>query len=68
MATNDESNHFETWDVEVAKRIACAVTSYQAGIPFEELWRQYVNQKEPVGTFWLTIAKKIREEMPKKSK
>ena len=68
MATNDESNHYEEWDVEVAKRIACVVTSYQAGVPFEDLWAQYVNQEEPIGTFWLSIAKGIREGMPKKSK
>lgn len=68
MASNDESNQYEEWDVEVAKRIACAVTSYQAGILFEELWAQYTNQEEPIGTFWLSIAKRIREEMPKKSK
>ncbi|HKY56348.1 MAG TPA: hypothetical protein VJM08_18670 [Anaerolineales bacterium] len=68
MATNDETSQYEKWDMEVAKRIACAVTSYQAGIPFEELWGRYVNQNEPVGTFWLAIAKWIREELPKKSK
>jgi hypothetical protein len=68
MATNDQTNQYEKWDVEVAKRIACAVTSYQAGISFEDLWGQYVNQEEPIGTFWLSIAKRIREEMPKKSK
>ena len=68
MATNNPNNQYESWDVEVAKRIACAVTSYQAGISFEDLWGQYVNQEEPIGTFWLSIAKRIREEMPKKSK
>jgi hypothetical protein len=68
MATNDQNNQYEKWDVEVAKRIACAVTSYQAGVPFETLWEQHVNQEEPIGTFWLSIAKRIREEMPKKSK
>jgi len=54
--------------VEVAKRIACAVTSYQAHIPFETLWQQFANQTEPVGTFWLSIAKRIREELPKRPK
>ena len=68
MATNNPNNQYESWDVEVAKRIACAVTSYQAGISFEDLWGQYVNHEEPIGTFWLSIAKRIREEMPKKSK
>ena len=68
MTTNDQTNQYEEWDVEVAKRIACAVTSYQAGIPYETLWEQTLNQAEPIGTFWLSIAKRIREEMPKKSK
>lgn len=68
MVTNDESNQYVEWDVEVAKRIACAVTSYQAGISFEDLWAQYASQEEPIGTFWLSMAKRIREEMPKKSK
>ncbi|HET9907586.1 MAG TPA: hypothetical protein VFQ23_13125 [Anaerolineales bacterium] len=68
METNNASNQFEPWDVEVAKRIACAVTSYQAGVPYESLWEQTKNQEESIGTFWLSIAKRIREEMPKKSK
>ena len=48
MVTNDESNQYVEWDVEVAKRIACAVTSYQAGISFEDLWAQYASQEEPI--------------------
>jgi hypothetical protein len=68
MATNDQNNLYEEWDVEVAKRIACAVTSYQANVPFETLWQQSVNQTEHVGTFWLSIAKQIREELPKRPK
>ena len=68
MATYDQYYLFEEWDVEVAKRIACAVTSYQANIPFETLWQQSANQTEPVGTFWLSIAKRIREELPKRPK
>lgn len=68
MATNDGTNQYEEWDVEVAKRIACAVTSYQAGVPYETLWEQTANQAESIGTFWLSIAKRIREDMPKKSK
>ena len=68
MAINDQNSVYEEWDVEVAKRIACAVTAYQANVPFETLWEQAVNQTEPVGTFWLSIAKRIREELPKKPK
>jgi hypothetical protein len=68
MAANEHNNQFSEWDVEVAKRIACAVTSYQAGVSFETIWKEYANQEEPIGTFWLSIAKRIREEMPKKSK
>ena len=65
---NNQTNQYNEWDMEVAKRIACAVTSYQAGISYESLWEQYANQSEDVGTFWLSIAKKIREELPQKSK
>ena len=68
MANDDQENFYEEWDVQVAKRIACAVTSYQANIPFETLWEQSVNQTDPVGTFWLSIAKRIREELPKRPK
>ena len=65
----DEQNHdFSNWDIEVAKRIACAVTSYQAGMPYEELWEQFAGQSEEIGTFWLSIAKDIRENLPRKSK
>lgn len=68
MATNDQNSPYEDWDVEVAKRIACAVTSYQANVPFETLWEQYLNQTEFVGSFWLSIAKQVREGLPKKPK
>ena len=68
MAANDQNSLYDEWDVQVAKRIACAVTSYQAGVPFESLWEDYGSSDEPIGTFWLSIAKRIREEMPKKSK
>ena len=68
MANDDQENLYEEWDVQVAKRIACAVTSYQANIPFETLGEQSVNQTEPVGTFWLSIAKRIRQELPKRPK
>ena len=64
----DQKNEFSEWDVEVAKRIACAVVSYQAGVSYESLWTQHTDQKEDVGTFWLSIAKQIREEFPHKSK
>lgn len=65
----DEQNHtFSQWDADVAKRIACAVLSYQAGIAYESLWQQYADEKEVVGTFWLAIAKQIREELPQKPK
>ena len=65
---NDQKNEFSEWDVEVAKRIACAVVSYQAGVSYESLWEQYADQKEGTGTFWLSIAKQIREEFPHKPK
>jgi len=65
---NDQKNEFSEWDVEVAKRIACAVVSYQAGVSYESLWEQYADQKEDTGTFWLSIAKQIREEFPHKPK
>ena len=65
---NNQTNQYNEWDMEVAKRIACAVTSYQAGISYESLWAEYANQSEDIGTFWLSIAKKIREDLPQKSK
>ena len=65
---NDENSQYTEWDVEVAKRIACAVTSYQANVSFESLWEQHNNPQEAVGTFWLSIAKHIREGMPNKGK
>ena len=65
---NDQKNEFSEWDKEVAKRIACAVVSYQAGVSYESLWEQYADQKEDTGTFWLSIAKQIREEFPHKPK
>ena len=65
---NNQTNPYDEWDIEVAKRIACAVFSYQAGLPYESLWKDYANQKEEVGTFWLSLAKQIREYRPNKPK
>jgi hypothetical protein len=65
---NEQNNEFSEWDIEVAKRIACAVVSYQAGMAFEELWEQFTHQKDDVGTFWLSIAKQVREDLPQKPK
>jgi hypothetical protein len=65
---NEEKNEYGEWDVEVARRIACAVMSYQAGVPYEDLWGQFANQKEEMGTFWLSIAKQIRDNLPQKPK
>ena len=67
MMTNPKME-FTEWDVEVAKRIACAVVSYQAGVSFESLWEQYADRGEEVGTFWLSIARQIREDLPSKPK
>lgn len=60
---NDPRNQVTEWDIEVAKRIACVVVSYQADLPYEELWEQYTDQREDVGTYWLSIAKQIREDL-----
>lgn len=65
---NEQKNEYNEWDTEVAKRIACAVTSYQAGVSYEELWAQFIGQDEEIGTFWLSIAKQIREGLPHKPK
>lgn len=65
---NDRNSPYSEWDVEVAKRIACAVVSYQSGQSYEALWNQYADQKEDIGTFWLSIAKQIREHLPSKPK
>ena len=40
---NAQKNEFSAWDVEVAKRIACAVISYQAGMSYETLWQQHTD-------------------------
>jgi hypothetical protein len=66
---NNQNDQYDEWDIEVAKRIACAVISYQAGLTYETMWQEYAGQsKEGIGTFWLSIAKHIREDLPKKSK
>jgi hypothetical protein len=68
LIRNDQNSQFTEWDIEVAKRIACAVVSYQAGVSYESLWEQYANQSDEIGTFWLAIANQIREELPNKPK
>ena len=68
LTMNDQNNEYTEWDHETAKRIACAVMSYQAGVSYESLWAQSADQKEEPGTFWLSIARHIREHLPQKSK
>ena len=65
---NDKNDQYSEWDIEVAKRIACAVVSYQAGLSYEDLWDQYTGHREDIGTFWLSMAKQIREGLPQKPK
>jgi len=64
---NVQNDLYSEWDIEVAKRIACAVVSYKAGVPYEELWDQYAHQKEDIGTYWLSVAKEIGHEFPHRS-
>jgi hypothetical protein len=65
---NDQNNEYTEWDHEAAKRIACAVMSYQAGVTYESLWAQYADQEGKPGTFWLSVAKQIREHLPQNPK
>jgi len=65
---NDQNDEYTEWDREAAKRIACAVMSYQAGVTYESLWAQYAEQEQESGTFWLSVAKQIREHLPRKPK
>ena len=64
MTLNLSNDPYTEWEIELAKRIACAVVSYKAGVSFEDLWDQYVHQQEDVGTFWLSVAKQIDEAFP----
>ena len=61
---NAQNNQYAEWKIEIAKRIAFAVISYQACVPFEKLWDQYAHQGEDGGTYWLLTAKKIGEDIP----
>jgi hypothetical protein len=65
---NDQANQNGEWEIEIAKRIACAVVSYQVGVQYEELWDQYADQGEEVGTYWLSLAKQIAEAFPNRPK
>ena len=52
MTINNQDDQYNEWDVEVAKRIACAVLSYQAGLTYEAFWKDYAEQsKQDTGTF-----------------
>lgn len=68
MTINNQNTQYSEWDIEVAKRIACAVVSYQAGLTYEDMWKQYADQAEEIGTFWLSLARQIREGLPNKPK
>ena len=64
LMINNQNDQYTEWDIEIAKRIACAVVSYQAGVPYEDLWDKFAYQSEDVGTYWLSIAKQIGEDFP----
>ena len=38
MTINNANTPYTEWEIEVAKRIACAVISYQVGVAYENLW------------------------------
>ena len=61
---DNANDPYKEWEIELAKRIACAVVSYKAGVSFEDLWHQYADQREDVGTFWLSVAKQIDTAFP----
>ena len=63
---SDQKSEYSERDIEVAKRIACAVVSYQSDVSHEEMWQQYAHQGEEVGTYWLSLAKQIRNEFPQR--
>lgn len=67
---NNEStgNQYIEWEIEIAKRIACAVVSYQVGVDYEDLWDQFEGQREDVGSYWLSVAKQIGEAFPHRPK
>jgi len=67
MMNNQNDRHLE-WQIEIAKRIACAVVSYQVGVGYEDLWDQYTDQGEEIGTYWLSLAKQIAEDFPYRPK
>jgi hypothetical protein len=64
LTIKDPNNPITEWQIEVAKRIACAVVSYRVGVPYEELWEQYAHQREDVGTYWLAVAQNIGKDFP----
>jgi hypothetical protein len=64
MTLSLSNDPYTKWEIELAKRIACAVVSHKAGVSFEDLWDQYADQQEDVGTFWLSVAKQIATEFP----
>jgi hypothetical protein len=68
LMTVHSNDPFTEWEIEVAKRIACAVVSYQAGVSYEALWDRYAPQKEDVGTYWLSIAQQISDAFPHRPK
>ena len=68
LMINDQNNQNVEWEIEIAKRIACAVVSYQVGVRYEDLWDQYADQGEEVGTYWLSLAKQIAEGFPNRPK
>jgi len=61
----NQKRPFTEWDVEVAKRSACAVISYQAGMSSESLWEQYDDQNEDIGTYGLSVAKESERICPR---
>jgi hypothetical protein len=54
------------YDIELAKRIACAAISHQMKVSYQHYWKNYIQTQEvdtwPIGTVWLTVAQFIRSK------
>ena len=57
----DNDNDVSELQLELAKRIACAVMSYQLGISYQTYWKSYIKNSDTIGDKWIELAKLSEE-------
>lgn len=54
-------NDVTEFELELAKRIACAVMSYQLRITYQTCWNRYIKDTTTISDKWIKLAKLAKQ-------